>query len=107
MDFGLACLQSTPAAPGKLLEERDPTMTVHCHRCGSDNLRPSHFRWMDVLNRVVLRSPVRCRYCRVRFYVSILNIRGIRRDADQRRARERYSVQIERIAGTERQRIRD
>ncbi len=62
---------------------------------------------MDLVNRVVLRAPVRCRYCRVRFYVSILKIGAIRREAEQRRMRERYGMRIERMAGSERQSIAD
>lgn len=64
-------------------------MTVHCHRCGSSNLRPAHFRWMDLGFMMVLRSPVRCRYCRVRFYVSFTRIGVIRREAQARLIRER------------------
>lgn len=82
-------------------------MTVHCHRCGSCNLRPAHFRWLDIIFLAVLHSPVRCRYCRLRFYVSILQIGGIRRDAELRRARERYGTHIERMTDSERRRISD
>ena len=62
---------------------------------------------MDLAHLAVLRSAVRCRYCRVRFYVSILKIGGIRRDAELRRARERYGVHLERMARSDQQRIPD
>lgn len=62
-------------------------MTLHCHRCGSSNLRPAHFRWMDLGFLIALRSPVRCRYCRMRFYVNLFRIGAIRRNAEERRSR--------------------
>lgn len=82
-------------------------MTVHCHKCGSCNLRPAHFRLMDLIYLVGLHSPVRCRYCRTRFYVSILKIGTIRRDAEVRRSHERYGSHLERMAGSEHQRVPD
>lgn len=82
-------------------------MTVHCHRCGSSNLRPAHFRWMDIVYLAGLNSPVRCRYCRVRFYVSILKIGAIRREAEQRRFREIYAIRTEQMTEAGQQRIPD
>ncbi|MGB0065639.1 MAG: hypothetical protein WBP85_14450 [Terracidiphilus sp.] len=79
-------------------------MTVHCHRCGSCNLRPSHFRWVDLAHLALLRSPVRCRYCRTRFYVTLGKISGIRREAEAR-IRQEHHMEMERLAGPERQNI--
>lgn len=77
-------------------------MTVHCHRCGTSNVRLAHFRWKDLAYLLVLRSAVRCRYCRLRFHVSIFKIRAIRREAHERRAREEYGAPVEPIADSKR-----
>ena len=73
-------------------------MTVHCHRCGTTNLRPAHFRWGDLAYLLTLRSPVRCRYCRKRFFVSVFSIGTIRREAEARVHREEYEEQRSRAA---------
>ena len=65
-------------------------MTISCQTCGSRNLRPSRLQLKDVAYFLVLRYPVRCRYCRKRFSISIFNIATIRREADARRHREDY-----------------
>jgi hypothetical protein len=44
----------------------------------------------DLALLVALCTPVRCRDCRRRFYVSIFSIAKIRRDAEARRARREY-----------------
>ena len=62
-------------------------MTVHCHSCGSRNLRPSRLQAVDAFALLTLRYPVRCRDCRRRFLVSIFSIRKVRRDAEARRIR--------------------
>ena len=63
-------------------------MTVHCPRCGSGNLRPAHFRRSDLPYLLILRFPVRCRYCRDRFHVGIFRIRKVRLVAEERHAHE-------------------
>ena len=83
-----------PGAKGK--------MTVHCHRCGTTNLRPAHFRWGDLAYLLTLRSPVRCRYCRLRFYASVSNVRKIRRQAEERHARGEDDVDVEQAGSFER-----
>ena len=65
-------------------------MTVYCHACGSRNLRPSRLQLKDLVYLLVLRYPVRCRYCRKRFSVSIFSIGKIRREAEARRNREEH-----------------
>lgn len=65
-------------------------LIAHCHECGSRNLRPSHFQTTDLAYLVLLRSPVRCRSCRKRFYVSIFSIGKIGREAAARRDREEH-----------------
>jgi len=76
-------------------------MNVHCHRCGTRNLRPAHFRWADLAYLLALQSPVRCRYCRLRFYVSIFKIRKLRREAEERHAREEHGTHVERAVDFE------
>ena len=71
-------------------------MAVQCSVCGSENVRPSHFRWKDLAYLLVLRSAVRCRYCRTRFYVSIFRILGVRRRARERSASEKYRTRTSR-----------
>jgi len=82
-------------------------MTVHCHRCGATNLRPAHFRWGDLAYLLTLRSPVRCRYCRARFYASIFKIPKLRREAGEQRAREEQAEQMQHAADFHRQRLGD
>ena len=62
-------------------------MTVHCNLCGSTNLRPAHFQLRDLAYLVTLRSPVRCRYCRMRFHVHLFNALRIRRGHHARRVK--------------------
>jgi len=71
---------------------------VHCHVCGSRNLRPSHFQLMDLAYLLILRLPVRCRSCRVRFHVSILKIGKVRRDAEARRDRDQHEERMTQAA---------
>lgn len=73
-------------------------MTVHCHICGTTNLRPAHFRWKDLPFLLLLRSPVRCRYCRSRFHVSVFGIPQVRRDGEARRAREEHDFHLSQAA---------
>ena len=65
-------------------EQVKRTMSVHCHACGSRNLRPSRLQLRDFVFLLTFRFPVRCRYCRDRFYASIFSIRKIWRDARAR-----------------------
>jgi uncharacterized Zn-finger protein len=53
-------------------------MALHrskCFSCGSSNLRLAHPRVMlyDMVWLALLRLPVRCRYCRERFYLNIVS----------------------------------
>jgi hypothetical protein len=73
-------------------------MTVYCHTCGSRNLRPSRLQPKDLIYFLTLRYPVRCRYCRKRFSVSIFRIGMIRREADARIHREEYEEHRSRTA---------
>jgi hypothetical protein len=56
-------------------------MIVYCHTCGSRNLRPSRLQLKDLAYFLALRYPARCRHCRKRFYVSILSLGKLRREA--------------------------
>ncbi len=62
-------------------------MTVHCNLCGSTNLRPSYFQMRDLAFLATFRLPVRCRYCRMRFHVHLLNALRIRRGCHARRVK--------------------
>jgi len=73
-------------------------MTAYCHACGSRNLRPSRLQLKDLAYFLILRYPVRCRYCRKRFSVSIFSIGKIRREAEARLHREEYEEQKSRAA---------
>lgn len=72
-------------------------MIFPCAICGSENVRPSHFRWRDLPRLLILRSPARCRECRARFYVSSFRIRTLRRIAAARYAREEHDAQVSQI----------
>lgn len=90
-------------SPKERPKEHKTTVTFHCHRCGDRNLRPAHLRWTDMACLLVLRLPVRCRYCRARFYVSMLKIGRIRREAEAQRAREEHHAHLaSRAAETQR-----
>lgn len=67
-------------------------MTANCPACGSRNLRPSQLQRKDLVYLLTLRAPVRCRYCRERFYVSIFSILKVRHDAAARDARYKNKV---------------
>lgn len=69
-------------------------MSVHCHVCGSKDLRPSRFQPGDLVYLLTLRHPVRCRDCRRRFCVSILHIRKVKRDARMRRTRRNREMRM-------------
>jgi hypothetical protein len=45
---------------------------------------------------------VRCRYCRLRFYASVSNVRKIRRQAEERHARGEDDVDVEQAGSFER-----
>lgn len=57
-----------------------------CPNCWSQQLRFSRFRLRDALWLIVLRMPVRCRECEVRFHPSVLRVR---RQAARARRSER------------------
>jgi hypothetical protein len=73
-------------------------MTAYCHACGSRNLRPSRLQLKDLVYLLIFRYPVRCRYCRKRFFVSVFSIGTIRREAEARVHREEYEEQRSRAA---------
>jgi len=91
-----------PALP-VFWREQQPTMTIYCHTCGSTNLRPSRLQLKDLASILILRYPVRCRYCRKRFSVSAFSIGTIRREAEARLHREEYEEQRSRAANPGRQ----
>ncbi len=54
---------------------------LRCSCCGSRKVRPSHIRLLyDVPQFLMLRWPVRCRYCRERFHVNIRAAMRLRAD---------------------------
>jgi len=81
-------------------------MTVYCHTCGSKNLRPSRLKLKDLVYFLILRYPVRCRYCRKRFSVSIFSIRKVRRDAHAHLTGKRVDGPTPKAADFDRQKSR-
>jgi len=59
---------------------------MNCPYCGSDRVRNSRFRAIDIPNSLLLRFPVRCRECEERIHVSIKRAREIRQASEARRA---------------------
>jgi hypothetical protein len=60
-------------------------MSVHCRRCGSEDVRLSHFQLEDVLFLLLLRYPVRCLDCSERGYYNFSALSGLRRATTGRR----------------------
>ena len=73
---------------------------MNCPFCGSDRVRSSRFRVMDIPRSLLLRFPVRCRDCEERFHVPNKLAREVRRATEQRRL-ERISEEANR-SGAER-----
>lgn len=44
---------------------------MNCFHCGSNDLRLSSLRSRDLIDLILLRVPVRCRFCRDRFLTSL------------------------------------
>ena len=63
-------------------------MTVHCRRCGSADVRLSHFQAADILQLLILRYPVRCLDCSERGYFYIADLSELRRRAENHRRDE-------------------
>jgi len=82
-------------------------MIVYCHACGSRNVRPSHLQPKDLVYFLILRYPVRCRYCRKRFSVSIFKIREVRRDAHARDVRHENDESMRQAAALNQKRSED
>jgi len=82
-------------------------VTVHCHICGTTNVRPSHFQLNDLPFLLVLRFPVRCRYCRLRFHVSVFSILEVRREDKARRACEKHDSHPSQAAAISKHRVKD
>jgi hypothetical protein len=43
-------------------------MHLSCPSCASKNVRPSHWFSGDLSRAIILKFPMRCRSCRIRFY---------------------------------------
>jgi hypothetical protein len=56
---------------------------------------------------LVLLSPVRCRYCRLRFHVSLFSIPKVRREDQARRAREEHDSHLAQAAAISERGLRD
>ena len=61
-------------------------MAVHCPRCGLRTIRSSQFRLFDLPRLLMLRSPMRCRSCRTRFYITVFERMRLHREAKARRS---------------------
>jgi DNA-directed RNA polymerase subunit RPC12/RpoP len=55
-------------------------MPYRCRKCGQSTVRISQFRLKDIVRLILLQSPVRCRTCRNRYYVSLSDARSIRNE---------------------------
>jgi hypothetical protein len=62
---------------------------------------------MDWIFLIILRYPVRCRYCRRRFTVSIFKIRKVRRDAHLRDVRHKNDKPMSQAVALDEQRSDD
>jgi hypothetical protein len=59
---------------------------MNCYHCNSDRLRNSRFRLEDLLHLLKLQTPVRCRDCKMREYVSFLKGLEVARAEKARRS---------------------
>lgn len=53
-------------------------MHLTCRFCGLSNLRTSRLRLGDLPRLVLLHYPVRCRECKMRSYVTVFSVLGLR-----------------------------
>lgn len=60
-------------------------MAVRCPRCGLRTIRSSQFRLFDLPRLFLLRSPMRCKSCRTRFYITVFERMRLRREAREHR----------------------
>jgi hypothetical protein len=70
-------------------------MPFYCRTCGLHNVRISHWRSSDWVRLLALQYPVRCRECRERGHVFILEAVKIWREGELRRrkrSRDRKST---------------
>jgi len=56
---------------GDQISTVSPTKQLECRWCGSEDLRASHFRILDLFPLIVLHFPVRCRSCHVRQFIPV------------------------------------
>jgi hypothetical protein len=82
-------------------------MNFHCPECGSKNLRPSRIVRADLARLLTLRAPARCRDCRERFFVGILEVREIEREAEKRRLREAHDLRPSPALELQRQKLKE
>jgi hypothetical protein len=59
-------------------------MPYRCKKCGHTNLRNSQFRFGDLLQLLLFQLPIRCRFCRKRYYVLIPTALAIRSEFETR-----------------------
>ena len=61
----------------------------------------------DLVYFLILRHPVRCRYCRKRFYVSIFRVGEVRRDARARDVRHESDKSVPKAVALNQERSED
>jgi hypothetical protein len=61
-------------------------MSLRCPLCGSSNFRASRFRVEDIAELLVLKYPVRCLICLERSYGFAVNLIGMKRRGNRRKA---------------------
>jgi hypothetical protein len=59
---------------------------MNCHHCNSVKLRNSRFRLEDLIHLLKLQTPVRCRDCKMREYVSFPKALAVARAEKARRS---------------------
>gem|GEM_PF-5597211 len=66
-------------------------MSLFCHECGSNKLRRAHLRFSDATRLFVLQYPVRCRVCRRRWHVALLEVLRLPHAPHRRRGVEKVT----------------
>ena len=68
---------------------------MHCPGCLSPNLRSSPPRWSDFPSFLVLRFPIRCKQCWMRFSVWLPQIHSLRRMESTKNVSQIGSIKTE------------
>lgn len=64
-------------------------MSFSCIECGSTKVRQAHLRVGDLPFLLMLKYPVRCRDCKKRWYLPLVNARRLPNSPQRRNVTER------------------